>query len=154
MLVVTIRVSRSAGSAVVVVVLQVLRHQPTRGAERGCYLRPSASGLALLHLLLGELGLLWVTQQFGYGDLDGLGGCVVGLPLVAQYSAGRLGTGLSLGVLDMMPLWSIRSWHSCSAAASRVRSGGCGERHSHRSAGWGASSRACGSVLPHIALLP
>ena len=34
----------------------------SRGAERGCYLRPSASGLALLHLLLGGLGLFWIAE--------------------------------------------------------------------------------------------
>ena len=63
-----------------------------RGAERSCYLRPSASGLALLHLPLGELGLLWIAEQLGYGGLDGLGGFTAGLPLVAQHSAG--GSGL------------------------------------------------------------
>ena len=68
-------------SAVVVVVLQVLRHQPTRGAERGCYLRPSASGLALLHLLLGELGLLWLGRFYCW---VATGGAAFG---------GRLGTG-------------------------------------------------------------
>ena len=48
-----------------------------------------SSGLGLLHLLLGELGLLGVAQQLGDGGLDVLGGLAGGLPLVAeQFSAG------------------------------------------------------------------
>ena len=42
------------------------------------------SGLAILHLLLGELGLLWIAEQLGNGDLNGLGGFTAGLPMVAQ----------------------------------------------------------------------
>ena len=73
------------------------------------------SGLGFLHLLLGELVLLWFTEQLGDGDLNGLGGLLLGCHWWRSKERASLDWDLP-GDLDMISVLSIRVWHSCSAA--------------------------------------